>query len=262
MTTRSFVAHILKTMFSFLFVHQTRGASLLMYHSVGKNQAFFTVSPERFEEQMQELVRSRKQVLPLVEILERAERGESLTNCVAITFDDGYLDNLENALPILRRYGFPAAIFLIPSRMGKTYTTSDGETLPLFSAEQYKQANADDVFTCFSHTYSHQELTTLTDQEAEKEIIEGKRALGQLLGREIMPILAYPRGKFSASTESLMERLGWRAGFTVRPGLYTGKGSRFAIPRNPVDSTTTLQRFRFLTSDAVYWFSRLTGRFK
>lgn len=256
------MGNLLKKIFSQLFVHQKKGASLFMYHSVGRNQAFFTVSPERFEEQMQELARSGKHVLPLVEILERAERGQSLADCVAITFDDGYLDNLQNALPILRRYGFSASIFLIPSRMGKTYTTSDGETLPLFSVEQYRQAHAEDVFTCFSHTYSHKELTVLTEREAEEEVVEGRCALGQLLGGEIMPILAYPRGKFSASTELLMGRLGWRAGLTVRPGLYTERGSRFAIPRNPIDSTTTLPRFRFFTSDAVYWFSRLTSLFK
>lgn len=259
MSKRSCVAGIIKNVCSRIFTQQTKGASILMYHSVGRNNAFFTVSPERFEEQMRMLASSGKRVLRLEEVLRRAEEGESLTDCVAITFDDGYLDNIENALPILRRYGFPAALFLIPSRLGKTYTTSDGETLPLFSVEQYRAAGGDDVFTCFSHTCSHPELSTLTEREAEEEIGEGARLLGQQFERRIPLILAYPRGKYTSKTVSLMQRLGWRAGLTVRPGLYTKTSGRFAIPRNAVDSATTIERFRFLTSDAVYWFARCTG---
>jgi len=95
-----------------------RGATILMYHSVAEGEAAAWVDPRdhlppaRFEAQMRFLARNRH-VVNLTELVDALEAGRDLpARSVAITFDDGYLDNLTVAAPILERYGLPATLFL------------------------------------------------------------------------------------------------------------------------------------------------------
>jgi peptidoglycan/xylan/chitin deacetylase (PgdA/CDA1 family) len=96
------------------------GRTLVVFgwHSVGPT--WFTPSPRRtalrgLERQLRGL-RAGFSVVPLGEALERLESGGHLPRrAAAITFDDGYRDNLELAAPLLRRLGLPATFFLVPS---------------------------------------------------------------------------------------------------------------------------------------------------
>ncbi|MGA7238031.1 MAG: polysaccharide deacetylase family protein [Bryobacteraceae bacterium] len=98
-------------------------ARILYYHRVNDdNDPFFpAISTELFEQEMR-FLRRRYTVVPLAELLERLT-GETAKPVVAITFDDGYRDNFQNAFPILERYSLPATIFLT------TGTIDDGEAL-------------------------------------------------------------------------------------------------------------------------------------
>jgi peptidoglycan/xylan/chitin deacetylase (PgdA/CDA1 family) len=79
------------------------------------------VAPELFERQMEFLKVHRYRVLALPEIADLLKEGKSLPfNAVAITFDDGYVDNIKNAFPILRKMGFPATVFVITENIGAT----------------------------------------------------------------------------------------------------------------------------------------------
>ena len=87
---------------------------VLAYHRIAKagfDPWSLCVAPERFEQHLQILGR-RKAVLPLAELAERARAGRAPRHAVAITFDDGYADNLHCARPILEAYGMPATFFL------------------------------------------------------------------------------------------------------------------------------------------------------
>ena len=71
---------------------------------------FPAISTALFEQEMRYLAKHYK-VVSLSDLLTRLEDG-SPERTLAITFDDGYLDNYENAFPVLQRYGLPATIFL------------------------------------------------------------------------------------------------------------------------------------------------------
>jgi peptidoglycan/xylan/chitin deacetylase (PgdA/CDA1 family)/CelD/BcsL family acetyltransferase involved in cellulose biosynthesis len=92
-------------------------ARILYYHRVNQeNDPFFpAISTDLFEEEMRFVARHYN-VVSLAELLERLETGSS-EPVVAITFDDGYQDNYQNAFPILKRYGLPATIFLATGSM-------------------------------------------------------------------------------------------------------------------------------------------------
>lgn len=87
--------------------------SVFTYHRVNDNRdPFFAALPTQvFERQMQYIARHYV-VLPVEDLVERMGRGDVPRNAVAITFDDGYRDNLTHAAPILARYHLPATIFL------------------------------------------------------------------------------------------------------------------------------------------------------
>lgn len=86
---------------------------IIPYHMiVDKPNGFYPETSTRdFEKQIVHLVKNYK-VISLDEMVARVKRRDSLRRCVAITFDDGFRDNYENAYPILRKYNVPATIFL------------------------------------------------------------------------------------------------------------------------------------------------------
>jgi peptidoglycan/xylan/chitin deacetylase (PgdA/CDA1 family) len=106
-----------------LFQRQGKRAIVLMYHRItdtsirpsegnGRTAFELGISKENFETQMR-FIKEQMGPVSLTEIVRALKNGRSLPeNAVAITFDDGYRDNYENAFPILRRLGIPATFFV------------------------------------------------------------------------------------------------------------------------------------------------------
>ncbi|KFC67376.1 Polysaccharide deacetylase [Devosia sp. LC5] len=94
---------------------------ILMYHRIADldhDPWELAVSPDRFAMQLQ-ILRARRDIVPLSWLVERLERGQSAPRAAAITFDDGYVDLLDNAKPLLARYTCPATVFLPPAFVGQ-----------------------------------------------------------------------------------------------------------------------------------------------
>lgn len=97
----------------FLSLFLRKGGSILLYHSVGSSGVFQdnVVREELFREQIA-FLRKRYKVVPLTDIMDHLQFGRRIPpNWVAITFDDGYRDNVETALPILKEAGMTATFF-------------------------------------------------------------------------------------------------------------------------------------------------------
>jgi peptidoglycan/xylan/chitin deacetylase (PgdA/CDA1 family) len=97
-------------------------ATILLYHRVAREAHDpwrQCVAPEHFVEQMQVLA-ERAQVVPLASLPEAIGGRRLARPMVALTFDDGYLDNLQTAKPILERYDLPATVFLVSGWLGRS----------------------------------------------------------------------------------------------------------------------------------------------
>jgi peptidoglycan/xylan/chitin deacetylase (PgdA/CDA1 family) len=93
---------------------------VLMYHRIADATVDpwrLCVRPERFEEHIR-LLRDRAEVVPLSELRARLRSGRRERPVAAVTFDDGYADNLHAAKPVLQRHGVPATVFLATGYIG------------------------------------------------------------------------------------------------------------------------------------------------
>jgi peptidoglycan/xylan/chitin deacetylase (PgdA/CDA1 family) len=92
-----------------------RGLLILMYHSIGGSDLLhrgLRVSEKNFARQLEYLTR-HFQIVPLVPAVKLMRRGEPVPEgAVALTFDDGFRDNYETALPLLKKYRCPATVFV------------------------------------------------------------------------------------------------------------------------------------------------------
>ena len=96
------------------------GAAILMYHRVtdlAPDTYNLAVSPAHFAEQM-EIVRHTCVPMHLVDLIDAVGTGRLLNRAVAVTFDDGYRDNFDEAYPLLQGAGVPATVFVVSGMIG------------------------------------------------------------------------------------------------------------------------------------------------
>jgi len=173
---------------------------VLLYHHVGPERPgthrSLTVSPARFERQIRWLAQRGFHGICPTEWLRWRREGKGLPDKpVLITFDDGYADLAEHAFPVLRRYGFGGAVFVVSRQIGGTNAWDEargsGEHR-LLSAEQIC-AWAGKGIEFGSHSRTHVDLTTLSEEELQQEVAGGKNDLERVLKSRVVSF-AYPFG--------------------------------------------------------------------
>jgi peptidoglycan/xylan/chitin deacetylase (PgdA/CDA1 family) len=90
------------------------GARILMYHRITEldvDNWRLSVTPKHFTQHLEILNKSAR-VVSLQQLTEELDAGKSINRSIAITFDDGYADNLLNAKPLLEKYGIRATVFV------------------------------------------------------------------------------------------------------------------------------------------------------
>ena len=192
-------------------------ASVLVYHSISSPAepmaGDIDISPARFEQQLQWLARTGR-VVSLEETLAQTRR-----DAIAITFDDGYRDNLTVALPLLEKFNLPMTLFVVAGFVG-----SDG----YLSEAELREISRHPLVTIGSHGLWHRHFTRITLDEARFELTESKRLLGDTIGKPI-DLMAWPYGECSAAVEQLAGECGYRAAWAVWQGT-NGAFSRWRVP--------------------------------
>jgi peptidoglycan/xylan/chitin deacetylase (PgdA/CDA1 family) len=179
--------------------------------------------------------------------------GERL---VAVTFDDGFIDFAENALPELQSRGIPAVNFIPSGHIGKTAEwIGEGDpkyhALPIMSAERLRQLPAD-LVTIGSHTISHPYLPELSEAEARRELTQSKRELEAALGRPVES-LSFPFGGHNAAIVDWARQAGYRRVFSILPHLALVGPNEFLTGRVGVDPDDSPLQFKLKIAGAYRW---------
>jgi peptidoglycan/xylan/chitin deacetylase (PgdA/CDA1 family) len=224
--------------------------SILMYHQIGD---FAPMSQHRstychyrrFAAQMAYLHRFRCRVMSLDEAL-RALRGEIPVppRAVVLTFDDGYENFFEYAHPVLRRYRFPAMVYLIAGMIGRPseWFAADGrDTPPLMSAERIRQLSREGV-DFGSHGMTHAKLARIDPSAAKIEIEQSKVELETLLDREVQHF-CYPYGSYNPQVVEFARAAGYVSAVTCDRAAARPGHDPLALPRKAISYGDNLVGF-------------------
>ncbi|HET9258375.1 MAG TPA: polysaccharide deacetylase family protein [Pseudonocardiaceae bacterium] len=200
---------------------------VLMYHSVEpyeQDPYLVTVSPGRFERQLRWLHRRGLRGTSMRELL-AARRTGTGAGLVGLTFDDGYADFHEHALPALARYGFTATVFVIAGLLGGTNSWDPaGPRKALMDADGVRDVARRGI-EIGSHGMRHVSLTSCDELVAE--VSESRATLTELTGEKITGF-CYPYGHLDAAALEAVRASGYDYGC--------------AIWRSPLTSTHALPR--------------------
>jgi peptidoglycan/xylan/chitin deacetylase (PgdA/CDA1 family) len=217
----------------------------LMYHKVNDLSGNpVTVPTGLFDEQMAQLRDLGYAVVGLDAVLGHYLRGEPLPpGATLITFDDGYRDNLENALPILERHGYRAVLFVPIGFVGESRPlpheerlTEEGIRNPTLDWGELRELDRAGVrVEC--HGISHRPVAELALDEAAREIAVSKLRLEDALGRPVQAF-AYVKGSeadYRPVHLSLVRQAGYELGFTSVSGANGPASDRFRLRRYNVE---------------------------
>lgn len=210
----------------------TRFPYVLMYHSISAytdDPYLVTVDPARFESQLAWLRARGRRGVSMAELLQAHRRG-SADGLVGLTFDDGYVDFVDNVVPKLHRYGWTATVFVISGRLGEDNGWDlEGPRKPLMTADQVKQAAAAGM-EIGSHGVRHNSLVCLEDDVLRSEITRSREVLRGISGQPVDGF-CYPYGDVSQRVMEAVRIGGYEYGTAIWRGPLSG---RFALPRTYV----------------------------
>lgn len=184
-------------------------APIFLYHSVRSGRHAYSVRPETFDAQLRYLRDSGYSFVTLGALVGHLRRGEPLPLKPAVlTFDDGWQNQYQNALPILEKYGAVATFFVSPDGLGHGIQMSWAQVKDL--AKRGMEIG--------SHTRHHPFLARIGSEGRLRDEIAGSKAiLEKELGRPVT-VFAYPYGSKNDRVVAAVEAAGYEAARGVGPG--------------------------------------------
>ncbi|MER6015767.1 polysaccharide deacetylase family protein [Streptomyces bluensis] len=212
-----------------------------MYHSVGDttdDPYRLTVSPGRLARQLGWLRRRGLRGVSMADLLAARARGGG-RNLVGLTFDDGYTDFVDLAVPLLRRHGFGATVFVLPGRLdGENAWDALGPRKRLLGKQGIRVAAATEGIEVGSHGLTHIDLTKADAETLRAEVAGSRALLSELTGTDVQGF-CYPYGYLDQRVMDAVRDAGYRYACAVDPGPLNGV---HALPRIHIGENDTSVR--------------------
>ena len=229
------------------------GLRILIYHSIGKtltNDRYgMTISINSFRDQINMLSEdSNFEIISL-----NSKNTDSLWNPkstklnIAITFDDGYRDNLRNAAPLLMERGVPFTVFVTEGYLQKNNNIYLNEN-------ELKELSGLTGVAIGSHGMTHSRLTRLNDRDLVNELSKSRWGIENIIGEKV-EMLSYPHGKFDRRVVNVALQSGYRLGAGSRFGINSPDTNPMYLKRTEIWSTDSMDVFRQKCSGAWDWYA-------
>jgi peptidoglycan/xylan/chitin deacetylase (PgdA/CDA1 family) len=226
-----------------------RPIPILTYHQItqaparGAPMRSLYVSLSAFALQMQTLSLLGYQGLSMTALMPYLQ-GEKTGKVIGITFDDGYVNNLENAAAVLKKFNFSSTCYVVSELLGKTNVWDHAlgiASAPLMDIDQLQQwiERGQEIG---SHTQHHVDLTTTDTQTSQSEILNSRISLSQQLNTNIQQF-CYPYGRYAQEHIDIVKAAGYIAATTTARGKVHAEDSAFELRRIPVVRSTALPQF-------------------
>lgn len=223
------------------------GPSILMYHSIADNSDdFYSVPVESFRQQISWLSEHGFEVVPLSTLVRsiKARSYGNLRKKVVITFDDGYKDFLDNALPILLAHGAPATVFLVTDFLGGSASWNEpGAHEPLMSKDEVRCIRAQGI-SLGSHTATHANLPLLNHEDLHRQLTDSRDKLS-FLG-ESFYAFAYPWGQWSNQIVDAVKASSYECAVAAGEQTRFIAENTYLLPRIAMTREMDLKRFQSL----------------
>jgi len=226
---------------------------LLMYHSIstdaGPRFRKFTLAPELFAAHLDYVFENKYTPITVAQLAGSMQGDQALLpeRPVVITFDDGFQDFYESALPALRKYSFPATLYIVTGLVDgcTTWLRPEGEDkrkmLAWSQIDEIDQAGIE----CGPHSHTHADLDIVPAELAQREITLSKEVLEQRLGHAVTTF-CYPYGHFDTRVREMVEQAGYQAACAVRNAMSHIDDHRFSLARITVSNRTTVPQLAAL----------------
>ena len=234
-----------------LFRKWNSGYIVLVYHSIPKEGSWYYDIPlKEFEKQVSYLVETF-QTCSLLDLIEKPMHENQLN--IGLTFDDGYEDNYTNAFDVLKKYDVPATIFIttefIEEKSNKILHFPDRPSKRMLNWEEIKEMAQSKLIDFGSHCHTHLAVSKVDPEYAMTDMKKSKSILEQNLGKKV-DLFAYPGGFYNSETYELLQKIGFKAGYTSVAQINDMNTNSYEIGRVAIT-----QRHRNIP-DFVYYLTR------
>lgn len=221
---------------------------ILMYHRVAPSgrdaTRRFRLHPDDFEAQLRHLRERGYRSITLEQWrAATARRATVPARSIILTFDDGYADFPTYALPLLRRYGFQATIFVVTDLVGGTnvWDEAQGETIELMDWPTLLELG-DHGVELGSHSATHRPLVSLPAAELTRDLCRSRACLHERTGVPVRSI-GYPFGLSDAGVRAIAAACGFHFGVTTDEWQASYGDDLLRLPRLEVRGTQSLESF-------------------
>ncbi|MGE0267753.1 MAG: polysaccharide deacetylase family protein [Candidatus Omnitrophota bacterium] len=238
------IVFVLGMSFWLIWIDSHRIFPIVMYHHIDLLDKFevATIPPERFEKHLQYLAKNRFDVLTMDELIAAKKSSQPLSRkTVALTFDDGYLDNFTYAFPLLKKYGFKATMFVSSDMVGQ----------PGYMDWNQLREMREYGIVIGSHTRRHKYLPDLTQEELLDEIVNSRKLLQEKLN---FPVdhFSYPVGGFNAKIKEIVQKSGYLSAVSTNRGYDRYNKDLFELKRVTIDEQDNFGAIRWAKFSGYY----------
>jgi peptidoglycan/xylan/chitin deacetylase (PgdA/CDA1 family) len=222
----------------------TQGLRILFYHRVSDDRDELAVSPRSFRRQMDYLATESYRVVDVVQAAGLLAEGRPCRRTIGLSFDDGFLDVAEQALPLLAERGFRATVFVAPAVVdGWAKLSWYRSQPPLLGWDEIIELDGEGTLCFEAHSLTHPNLLALREPAAWEEIRGSKLALEARLQRPVHAF-SYPSGLYGDRERGLVAAAEYRVAVTTEPGVNTSRTNPLELRRRQIDRRDGLLDFR------------------
>lgn len=177
----------------------------------------------------------------------------------AVTFDDGFVSTLENALPALQERGIPTTIFVPTGSLGSRPGWVNNPASPAWSetvmtAEQVRELKRFRMLTIGAHSITHPNFQAIDRAQAERELRLCKVELEALSGRPV-DLFSFPHGNYSVSSLELAKAAGYKRVFSIAPEPAKAAVTDYVVGRVLADPGDWPLEFKLKLLGAYRWMA-------